>query len=194
MLPAPRGHFLNNDDEFEMKPSLETLQGSQHDKNHSLDCSQKTLETLPVEEYSESSEQFGVVVPDGDVDRQNVPQPMFLPNVFWGFICSFLVPVMAQAIFGGYYIVRTLILGYTLQYTMKVTETAAVQWFLATPPPPLICLVLLTVVAFIVHPDGFTWILLRKTRCVWEWVTVHYSHVLPDLSALGCELETGCCS
>jgi hypothetical protein len=48
-----------------------------------------------------------------------------------------------------------------------------ITWFLATdsngkaidfPPPGLIGLALLTVVALVVHPDGLTWILLRKLR------------------------------
>lgn len=50
-----------------------------------------------------------------------------------------------------------------------------IAWFLATdsngraldwPPPGLIGLALLTIVALVVHPDGFTWILFRKLRYV----------------------------
>jgi hypothetical protein len=36
----------------------------------------------------------------------------------------------------------------------------------AWPPPTLTLLAVLTVVAFIVHPDGMTWIMLRKLRYV----------------------------
>jgi hypothetical protein len=39
-------------------------------------------------------------------------------------------------------------------------KAAAAAW----PPPALVCLALLTVFALIVHPDGMTWILLRKLR------------------------------
>jgi hypothetical protein len=38
----------------------------------------------------------------------------------------------------------------------------ALDW----PPPALIGLALLTIVALVVHPDGLTWILLRKLRYV----------------------------
>jgi hypothetical protein len=50
-----------------------------------------------------------------------------------------------------------------------------IAWFLATdsngkaidwPPPALIGLALLTIIALVVHPDGLTWILLRKIRYV----------------------------
>jgi hypothetical protein len=52
-----------------------------------------------------------------------------------------------------------------------------ITWFLATdsngkaidwPPPGLIGLALLTIIALVVHPDGLTWILLRKLRYVEE--------------------------
>jgi len=38
----------------------------------------------------------------------------------------------------------------------------------AWPPPALVLLAVLTVFALIVHPDGYTWILLRKIRCVYS--------------------------
>ena len=34
------------------------------------------------------------------------------------------------------------------------------------PPPALVVLAILTIVALVVHPDGMTWIVLRKIRCV----------------------------
>jgi hypothetical protein len=52
-----------------------------------------------------------------------------------------------------------------------------ITWFLTTdsngkavdwPPPGLIGLALLTIIALVVHPDGLTWILLRKLRYVKE--------------------------
>lgn len=39
------------------------------------------------------------------------------------------------------------------------------------PPPTLVLLAILTVVALLVHPDGYTWVILRKIRCVEQKVS-----------------------
>lgn len=89
---------------------------------------------------------------------------------------SLYIPFLLESLFGGVYFIRTLILGYALNYVLQflsVTEQAAGRWLGtaatekgsgAWPPPALIGLGILTIVALIVHPDGYTWILLRKVR------------------------------
>lgn len=39
----------------------------------------------------------------------------------------------------------------------------------AWPPPALVVLAILTIAALVVHPDGMTWIVLRKIRYVFLW-------------------------
>jgi len=98
-------------------------------------------------------------------------------RTFW--IISLYIPFLIQCIFGAsFYIVRTLLLGYLLQYILQffaVAEHWTVQWLgihdhhgknNSTPLPVLIGLGILTVLALIVHPDGYTWVILRKIRCV----------------------------
>lgn len=34
------------------------------------------------------------------------------------------------------------------------------------PPPSFLLLVAFTITALVVHPDGFTWVIVEKTRCV----------------------------
>ena len=96
----------------------------------------------------------------------------------WDLLVSLYVPFMIQFIFGAsFYIIRTLLLGYALHYTVQFFTAAGeklpVQWLglssssgKNTPLPALIGLAVLTIVALIVHPDGYTWIILRKIRCV----------------------------
>lgn len=118
------------------------------------DTSQKTLDTVDVSDSSDEQE-----------------TKLMEQQTFWNFFCTFVFPLLVQSVFGGFYIVRTIILGYTLQYSaqlLSLTETTAMQWLgkTATPPPALLGLALLTIAAFIIHPDGVTWILLRKLRYV----------------------------
>jgi hypothetical protein len=196
-----------NDEEKEMT-AADRLVGvnSRNDHHHDADIlhphdgSQKTLEMLSIEqdgpERSTTTTSTNgylaavvVVAPAEEVvrpaeeetaadDEDHSPRR----SRFWDFFCSFLVPVLAQGIFGGFSIVRTIVLGYTLQNAMtqvlpafseKTTTTTTststgvvVPPWLATPPPAFIVLALFTVVAFVIHPDGFTWIFLRKSRCV----------------------------
>jgi len=101
----------------------------------------------------------------------------------WTF--SICLPILVQILTGTFNVIRSLILGQLLQ--VIVTHLSAPQWvkestawrnlmalfFLgsdgkadpkAWPPPTLILLAILTIFALVVHPDGFTWILLRKLR------------------------------
>ena len=93
-------------------------------------------------------------------------------------IISLYIPFLIQLLFGAsFYIIRTLLLGYFLQYTVQfctVAEHWTFQWLgienhgkhNSTPLPALMGLGLLTLLALVVHPDGYTWVLLRKIRCV----------------------------
>jgi len=92
-------------------------------------------------------------------------------------LISLYIPYfLIQCIFGAsFYIIRTLLLGYALNYTMQfftVAEHCTIQWLgmnpkqNSTPLPALIGLGVLTIMALIVHPDGYTWVVLRKIRCV----------------------------
>jgi hypothetical protein len=219
-LQPQRGfHHGNTDEEKEMTAAtalaslgdVNSHHGTNHSKIHPHDCSQTTLEMLHREEHegseSTNSDEEEVVRPTTDVNRLAPSQKPQSHNHYhcdwpaqqvarfsWDFFCSFLVPVLAQFIFGGFSIVRTLVLGYTLQNAVRevlpafLTTSAektimggcsssntpfhhqgAVPGWLSTPPPALVVLALLTVVAFVIHPDGFTWILLRKLRCVWDF-------------------------
>lgn len=107
----------------------------------------------------------------------------------WDLIVSLYIPFLIQSLFGAsFYLVRTLWLGYALQYVLElctVTESYVFMWLgtklsipwsnygikpffnSSTPLPVLIALGTLTIVALIVHPDGYTWIILQKLRCVW---------------------------
>jgi hypothetical protein len=48
-------------------------------------------------------------------------------------------------------------------------------------PPGLLYLATLTLVALVIHPDGYTWVVLRRIRCVVFLVTVVRSAALPRL-------------
>lgn len=92
---------------------------------------------------------------------------------FNDFLISLYIPLLIKSVFGGVYVIRSVILGYAMQYAMRClsfSEQTAGRWLGtgvkggAWPPPTLIGLGVLTVVALVVHPDGYTWILLRKLR------------------------------
>ena len=84
------------------------------------------------------------------------------------------IPIFLQSIFGSLHIVRSLALGWLIQQA----STRAPVWLglqhleelvrkvdtHAWPPPALLFLAVLTITALVVHPDGFTWVLLRKLR------------------------------
>lgn len=108
------------------------------------------------------------------------------------FLVSLSLPFLLESFFGGVYFIRTLLLGHALHFVMhflSVTEQAVARWLgptdtgnaissikggggggagssAAWPPPTLIGLGVLTIFALIVHPDGYTWIMLRKIRYV----------------------------
>lgn len=63
----------------------------------------------------------------------------------------------------------------------KYLQTSDKAW----PPPTVVGLAALTVIALIVHPDGHTWVLLRKLRCVPIVCTfTRYTRLVLTFSAL----------
>ena len=92
-------------------------------------------------------------------------------------IISLYIPFLIQVLFGAsFYLIRTLLLGYLLQYAVQfctVAEHWTFQWlgienygkYNSTPLPVLMGLGILTLLALFVHPDGYTWVVLRKIRC-----------------------------
>jgi hypothetical protein len=113
-----------------------------------------------------------------------------MQNMFELFI-SVCISLLLKSLFGGLYVIRSLVLGFLLNYVIRfvsVTEQAAERWIpqqlnvavavttmephlkgttsTTWPPPTLIGLGILTFVALIVHPDGYTWIILHKIRYV----------------------------
>jgi len=88
------------------------------------------------------------------------------------------IPILLQSIFGSLHIVRSLVLGHALRWLLHQTFARAIQWLSlqhydsllqkmdphAWPPPSFIFLAALTIVALVVHPDGLTWVFLRKIR------------------------------
>lgn len=115
-------------------------------------------------------------------------------STFWQVLLTSYLPVMflwlRRAMFGITMLVRTIVLGHLLRllcgnvsdwvnektptwintmlqplgggnyhHAGKLTDNS---W----PPPALTGLALLTIFALVVHPDGYTWIVLRKSRYV----------------------------
>jgi hypothetical protein len=113
-------------------------------------------------------------------------------STLWEFINFF--PIFLQSMAAITNLLHSLVLGNAAQWSISSLTApltspgwvgpapVGVAWILATdangkvldwPPPALIGLALLTIIALMVHPDGFTWILLRKLRYVsaggWAW-------------------------
>jgi hypothetical protein len=102
----------------------------------------------------------------------------------WNCLClSLYIPILM--LFGGFLILRTLIVSYLLNTQLMAdhgsngiittshhhhsSHSSGSKFFHSKttwPPPALVGLALLTVIALIVHPDGYTWILLRRARYV----------------------------
>jgi hypothetical protein len=100
----------------------------------------------------------------------------------WDLFKSFYLPLLMQSLFGSFHIFRSFIVGNFIHLQLEgtvVAKKSSSHW----PPPALIGLSILTVVALIVHPDGYTWIFLRKVRYVDgfvdSFVVVRYVSTLP---------------
>jgi hypothetical protein len=130
-----------------------------------------------------------------DYDERNAiaaPIVAVLGSLCEFFVSMLFIPFWLKTIVGGVFFLRTLVLGYFVHVVWQfqtATEQATMRWIGcgATlgngsggtaplesgchtkgpwPPPTLLGLGVLTIVALIVHPDGYTWIFLRKIRFV----------------------------
>lgn len=105
---------------------------------------------------------------------------------FWELMMTMYLPVAAmwlkRSVFGVTMMVRTVILGHLIRLIFgNVSEWASektpswLQPFIHSmgphkpdmkswPPPALTALALLTICTLVVHPDGFTWVMLGKAK------------------------------
>ena len=63
-----------------------------------------------------------------------------------------------------FYLMQSLLLGGGAGHGLTSSSSPHKQVNGAWPPPALVGLAILTIVALVVHPDGMTWIVLRKIR------------------------------
>lgn len=110
-------------------------------------------------------------------------------NTFWNLLSKIYIPILflrlRRSIFGVAGFVRSILFGQCVQALVAWLSPSDETWealshsspwlvqFLgnakdsdAWPSPTLKLLVILTLLAFIVHPDGMTWIMLGKLRYV----------------------------
>jgi hypothetical protein len=108
-------------------------------------------------------------------------------STFWDLLQSLYLPIVVlwlrRSMFGTVNLIRSLIVGHLLRFFFgNVSEWMThqtPQWMLALlqhpsnshgkldqswPPPALTALALMTIFTLVVHPDGFTWIMLGKLR------------------------------
>ena len=150
----------------------------QHPKNSQSD-EDGSLAPTNAAEFEEEEE--------GAIDETDEVAPKWSSSWFRSiWIISLYIPFLIQCLFGAsFYIIRTLVLGYLLQYPLQfftVAEHWTVQWLgienhvkhNSTPLPVLLGLGLLTLIALIVHPDGYTWVILRKIRYVPKPVSIRF--------------------
>jgi hypothetical protein len=101
---------------------------------------------------------------------------------FWDLLFSWYLPLvllwLRRSMFGTANLVRSLIVGQCLRLFLtqfgdlpKWAQSFADPH--AWPPPAFTLLALLTLVAFVVHPDGLTWFMLGKIR----YVDTHFTLV-----------------
>jgi len=104
---------------------------------------------------------------------------------FWELVVSLYIPVLLmwlrRSISGTANLVHSLVFGQFLGYVSGNVSERMTEWTPpwlhsliqpsnskldphAWPPPGLTILALLTIFALVVHPDGFTWVMLGKIR------------------------------
>ncbi len=108
-----------------------------------------------------------------DVDDHDEPGTVL--DLLWTWFLPLLFLWFRRSMFGTANLFRSVLLGQCIRLLLT-TATGAVdplpKWALmvsdphAWPPPALTGLAILTIVAFVVHPDGLTWFMLGKLRYV----------------------------
>lgn len=125
-----------------------------------------------IEKQEDSDEESSVSVLDSaDFDDES-----------WGFFmleAILYIPMLMQSVLASMNFARSLLFGEAVMLFLEKRSFHAPWWlqrcqsvFLITnsnvwPPPSFLLLIALTIIALVVHPDGFTWVILRKTRYVY---------------------------
>ena len=156
-----------------------------------------------VEECSQFQGSYGSYEKsNSNVEEENRMDTNNSSSTFWDLLLSLYLPLMLlwlrRGMFGTANLVRSLVLGHCLRllfgnFSEWMTDKAP-SWLHtlvqppstngkmdphAWPPPALTALALLTLFALVVHPDGFTWIMLGKLR--WVVPFVESKHVCVDV-------------
>lgn len=79
-----------------------------------------------------------------------------------------LVPLLFNYLVAGFY--KTLLISWMIHYSVDVLQKVTKQN--TTWPPALLALGVLTIISLIVHPDGYTWVILQQLRCVFFFTRV----------------------
>lgn len=135
-------------------------------------------------QYVESA--FGACEGNEGQDLHHDHEEDSTSTTFWELLITMYLPLSAlwlrQSVFGITVLVRTVLLGHLLRLVFGnladwINEKS--PWLHALlqpmgphskpdpkawPPPALSALALFTVVTFVVHPDGFTWVMLGKVK------------------------------
>lgn len=83
-------------------------------------------------------------------------------NTIWTWILT-TFPLLFQSAY--FHLFRSLVLGHVVTVVLQPDwHKQLVKAGKAWPPPSFLLLAGLTVVTLVVHPDGYTWVLLRQIR------------------------------
>jgi hypothetical protein len=109
-----------------------------------------------------------------DIDDHD-DEPVTALDMLWTWYLPLLFLWFRRSMFGTANLLRSLVLGHCIRLLLTTaagTVDPLPKWALmvsdpqAWPPPALTGLAILTIVAFVVHPDGLTWFMLGKVRYV----------------------------
>lgn len=140
-----------------------------------------------IDEFSQYVETaFGACEGNEGQDHHHDHDEDLTSATFWELLITMYLPLSAlwlrQSVFGITVLVRTVLLGHLLRLVFGnladwINEKSPWLHSLllpmgphskpdpkAWPPPALSALALFTVVTFVVHPDGFTWVMLGKVK------------------------------
>lgn len=109
---------------------------------------------------------------DAEIDDHD-DEPVTVLDMLWTWFLPLMFLWFRRSMFGTANLFRSVLLGQCIRLLLT-TATGTVdplpKWALmvsdphAWPPPALTGLAFLTIVAFVVHPDGLTWFMLGKLR------------------------------